>query len=58
MNRNTSFGTIVYIIIGLVVASNRGYLSDLTTISNLLSAVIAVLLWPLLLFGISLHLAL
>lgn len=52
-----SIGGIIYIIIGVVVASNQGYLANLGSISAILSALLAVLLWPLLLFGISLHLA-
>ena len=55
MNR-ISIGGIIYIIIGVIVASNRGYLGDLGSISNLLSALLAVALWPLALLGINLHL--
>jgi len=53
-----SWGGLIYILIGLVLAANRGYLTHLTTLSNILSALLAVLLWPLLLFGIDLHLTL
>lgn len=54
MNRY-SVGTIIYIIIGVIMASNRGYLVDLGSISHLLSAVLAIVLWPLLVLGVSLH---
>ncbi len=58
MYRNrTSWGAIIYIIIGVVVAANRGYLTDLGTISGILSALLAIVLWPLLLFGVNLHLS-
>ncbi|MDL2341959.1 MAG: hypothetical protein QFB87_02695 [Patescibacteria group bacterium] len=50
-----SLGTIIYIIIGFIVASNRGYLGDLGSISHLLSAILAVVLWPLLLLGVNLQ---
>ena len=53
-----SIGGIIYIIIGVIVASNRGYLADLSSISHILSALLAIMLWPLLLLGVSLHLAL
>ena len=43
--------TIVYLIIGVVVASERGYLADLDRLKRLISAVLAILLWPLLLLG-------
>jgi hypothetical protein len=53
-----SIGGILYIIIGVIVASNRAYLADLNSISHLLSALLAIILWPLVLFGANLHLAL
>lgn len=55
MGRYPIFGTI-YIIIGIIVASNRAYLGDLGTIAHFLSAVIAIVLWPLVLLGVNLHL--
>lgn len=51
-----SIGSIIYIIIGVIVASNQGYLIDLGSIQSILSALLAIALWPLLFFGISLHL--
>ncbi len=56
MRRNSSI-SIIYVVIGVIVASNRGYFSDLGLIANLFSAVLAIALWPLLLFGVNLHLA-
>ena len=56
--RRYSWGGIIYIIIGVIVASNRGYLVDLGSISHVISALLAILLWPLVLLGISLHVAL
>ncbi len=50
-----SIGTIIYIIIGVIVASNRGYLGDLGSLPHLVSAVLAVVLWPLLFLGVNLH---
>lgn len=46
---------VVYIIVGLVVAWDRHYLS-VGFLKSLLSAVLAVLLWWLPLLGVSLHL--
>ncbi len=46
---------IVYLIVGLVVAANRDYLEDLDRVRQVISAVIAILLWPLLLLGFDLH---
>ncbi len=55
MGRN-SIGSIIYIIVGVVIASNRGYLGNLGSIPDVLSAILAVVLWPLVLLGINLHL--
>jgi hypothetical protein len=46
---------LVYVVIGVVLASSHHYFKDASTLKPLLSAVLAVLLWPLLLLGISLH---
>ncbi len=54
--RRYSWGGIIYIIIGIIMASNRGYLNNLGSISNILSALLAIVLWPLILLGVSLHL--
>ena len=47
---------VVYLVVGAVVANSHHYFAHLTTLTGVLSAVLAVLLWPLVLFGISLHL--
>jgi hypothetical protein len=46
---------VVYLAIGLVVASNNNYLSNLNELSTIISALLAVLLWPLVLLGVDLH---
>jgi hypothetical protein len=46
---------LVYLLVGLVVASNNGYLANLGDINSIVSAALAVLLWPLVLLGIDLH---
>lgn len=56
MNR-ISLGGVIYLIIGFIVASNRGYLVDVGSVGHLLSAALAIFLWPLLLLGVNLHLA-
>ena len=45
---------VVYIIIGLAVAWDRGY-ATLAWLKTLASAVLAVLLWWLVLLGINVH---
>jgi hypothetical protein len=42
---------VVYIVIGLVVAAGHHYFEHLGALKPIASAVLAVLLWPLVLFG-------
>lgn len=44
---------ILYLIIGLIVAATHGYFGAVTSISGLLNLLLAILLWPLLLFGVT-----
>ena len=46
---------IVYLVIGVVVANSHHYFTHLKSLTSVLSAVLAVVLWPLILFGVSLH---
>jgi Mn2+/Fe2+ NRAMP family transporter len=52
----SSLVTIIYLLIGLVVASSHAFFTHLNTVMPVLSAVLAVLLWPLVLLGVDLHL--
>jgi hypothetical protein len=47
---------VTYIIIGVVVAAGHHYFEHLDALKPIVSAVLAVLLWPLVLLGVSLHL--
>lgn len=46
---------LAYLVIGVIVAASKDYLDNLDTARRLASAVLAILLWPLLLVGIDLH---
>lgn len=46
---------LIYIAIGVAVAASKDYLENLDTAKRLASAVLAILLWPLLFVGIDLH---
>ncbi len=46
---------VIYLVIGAIVAASKDYLDDLETVKQLASALLAVVLWPLLLLGIDLH---
>lgn len=47
-----SLGSVIWIVIGLLVAADRGYLDHLDTLSGILSTLLAILVWPLLLLGV------
>jgi hypothetical protein len=53
--RRPSFLFIVWVIVGVAIASSKHYFNSLDTVREIVSAVLAVLLWPLLLLGIDLH---
>jgi hypothetical protein len=46
---------LIYVAIGIFVAASKDYLENLDTIKQILSALLAILLWPLLLLGVDLH---
>ncbi len=53
--RNVSLLFVVWVIIGIVVAVSRGYLT-LAVFKVIASALLAIFLWPLVLLGINLKL--
>lgn len=53
-----SLACIAYVIIGVIVASQHSYYAHLASLSQVLSAVVATTLWPLILLGANLHLSL
>jgi hypothetical protein len=50
--RQVSLGAVVWIVVGLVVAANNDFLDDLDSLERILSAVLAVAVWPLVLLDI------
>ena len=46
---------LIYVAIGLFVANSKNYLDNLDTVKRVLSAVLGILLWPLLLLGVDLR---
>ncbi len=48
-------GTVLWLIIGLIIASTHHYFTNVATLRLLASAVLAIVLWPLVLLGIDLH---
>jgi hypothetical protein len=46
---------VIYLVVGAVVAATHDYFESIDTLKRFLSAVLAVVLWPLILIGIDLH---
>jgi hypothetical protein len=46
---------VINLVVGLIVANSHHYFAHLSGIKHLVSAVIAIVLWPLVLFGVNLH---
>ncbi len=54
MFRRPSLLIIVWLVIGLIVAANNGYLGGIKDVSDFLSAVLAIVAWPLVLLNVDL----
>jgi hypothetical protein len=49
--RRTSLLFVVYLVIGVIVAYSEKYLENVDRTKRLISAILAILLWPLVLVG-------
>src|ERR1035437_5359257 len=47
--------SLLYLVVGAVLASSHHYFEHASTLKPILSALLAIVLWPLLLLGITLH---
>ncbi len=52
LRRQVSLGVVAWIVIGVIVAARDGFLDDLGSLENVLSAVLAVAVWPLVLLDV------
>ena len=57
-HRMPRLASIAYVVIGVIVASQHSYYAHLGSLSQVLSAVAATALWPLVLLGADFHLSL
>lgn len=48
-------GTIIWLVIGVLLAASHHYFTNINGIRPVVSAALAIVLWPLLLLGINLH---
>jgi ABC-type anion transport system duplicated permease subunit len=54
--RSSSIGGVVWVVIGVIVAASHAFFVHLNAVTPFLSAILAILLWPLVLVGVNLHL--
>jgi hypothetical protein len=52
-----SFVSLIWLVIGLVVALNRGYGHGVHSLAAFINLILAILLWPLVLLGVHFHIA-
>lgn len=55
--RSAPLGVVLWLVIGLLVAGTHHYFDTVGTLGGLLSALLAVLLWPLVLLGVHITIA-
>lgn len=49
--------SIVYIVIGVVIAAAQNYFSGIGQFGDVVEAVLAVVIWPVLLFGVDINIS-
>jgi hypothetical protein len=50
--RQVSLGGVIWLVVGVIVASSHHFMARLQTVSEIGSAILAVLVWPLVLLHI------
>ena len=50
-----SLGSVIWLLIGVLVASSHHYFAHVGNIRDVVNLILAIVLWPLILLGISLH---
>jgi hypothetical protein len=53
--RGPSLLGIIYIVIGIFVAADHNYFRNIESVEDVISAGLALLLWPLVLLDVNLH---
>ena len=46
---------LVYLVAGGIISATHHYWSNINTVKQIISALLATVLWPLVLFGVNLH---
>jgi hypothetical protein len=51
----SSIISFAYLVVGAIIANSHRYFEHVANLKAVVSAALAVILWPLLLFGVNLH---
>lgn len=54
-SRISGLFVLIWLVVGVALAADRNYFEDVDTVKEVASAVLAVVLWPLLLLDINLN---
>jgi hypothetical protein len=55
--RGPSLLTILYLVVGAIVAADHKYFKNIGDVEDVVSAILAVVVWPLILFDVNLHIS-
>ncbi len=55
--RVTGLLSILYLVVGVVVAASQNYFSGISQLGDVAEAALAVLIWPVLLFGVDINIS-
>ena len=53
--RSVPLIVVVWLVVGAIVAGSHHYFDNLGSLGAILTAILAVLLWPLILVGVKIH---
>lgn len=53
--RSVPLSVVVWLVVGAIVAGSHHYFDNLGSIGAIISAALAILLWPLVLVGVGIH---
>jgi hypothetical protein len=51
----SGIGSVIWLIVGVLIAATHHYFSHADALRPIVSAVLAIVLWPLVLLGVNLH---
>ena len=54
-SRSVPLGVVVWLLLGAIIAGSHHYFDNLGSIGAIISAALAVILWPLVLVGVGIH---